>query len=365
MIIEEISEVTNTDDYTIYLVNKSPNPKVFWCFLERPEVFVDNPHVFANSTTNLQVYPNQPGQNSFTIPVQYVVGAGASNNPIEEGIKIQSSVSNDANIKDEWEVDYATVPPNRGPLMNKSGEASPDKTISIQSSSFEKERNEAQGWYSSMTFGIKTSNGFIGMTWDPDPAEKEIITPKLTFYVSVGTYSSSTLANFTTVSNHSAKISLSDFDLLNNATVTLESDGTWKVTKGKSSQLSIDSINSLVQSHLYLSKAHAELVSLATLKPYYSNLLPSSSQTDVIVDFDWLYDSYQDEQAPAGTFIQGTLTVTVALTAAFSVFLLSGVSFNMSGQVGTTTFNFSYNGSASSEFIKSLFVRGAEIYLKS
>lgn len=274
------------DQYTIYIVNESSSTQIFWCFLERPQELASDPKVFANSNTNLQIASRQPGINSFTIPVQYIVAAGASNNAVAPNILVQSSVTNNANLGDQWETFYASVPPNAGPTMTRYGTSGPSQSIQMASSPFEKEKNEAYGWYSNMTFGIRTSQGFMGMTWSPDPNQQRTLTPKLSFYVTIGNYDSNSLADFTTVSRSAAEISVpSSFDILNQTTVTYTSSGTWIVTPGKPKSSTAmlaasNSIDSLIQIEHYLSKAHADLIDSVKLSLSNPVLSSSSSQED-------------------------------------------------------------------------------------
>lgn len=251
------------DEYKIYLVNNSPSTQIFWCFLEKPEQLASDPLVFANSQANLQIESGQPGFNSFTIPVQYLVGASAGNEPVGSGVVVESSVINDASLKDQWYATYADVPPNQGPTMEKTGTASEDNTIEIKCNPFNKEKNEANNWYSNMSFGVQTPSGFIGMTWSPEPNKTKTLTPKLSFYVSVGSYGSNELVDFTTISNDAAEISVPDsFDAINETTVTYTETGEWIVTPGKPDSTDASNFARLIQSHLLLSKSHTELVGL-------------------------------------------------------------------------------------------------------
>ncbi|MBD2492837.1 hypothetical protein [Nostoc sp. FACHB-280] len=260
-----------TTEYTIYLVNNSSRTELFWCFLARPEELVNDPNVFANSNTNLSVSPNYGGINTFTIPVEYILGAGATNNAVAPNIRITSSITKKAKLTETWEAKYFDVPPYQGPEMSKSGSISPANTLSIESSPFEQQKNEAQGWFANMSFGIQTLQGFIGMTWSPAPNKKRILTPKLEFYVSIGDYGSNSLADWNEVSRGSAVISVpGSFDILGNTTVTYSSSGKWTVTPGKPPVVS-DLVSSLIQSHQLLSKAHTDLAALVKVKQYSIN----------------------------------------------------------------------------------------------
>ena len=156
------NDVTN---YKIYLVNKGSDGQNFWCFLQKPEMNLTG-DVFANSDTSLFVIPNYQGTNKFTIPLQYTVGAGASNDAVGLNIQIDSAIMEDASLEDMWDVEYATIPPKQGPTMSlEQGTQSPANTIGVKSNAFNKVLNEDGQWFSNMTFGIVTANGFIGITW--------------------------------------------------------------------------------------------------------------------------------------------------------------------------------------------------------
>ncbi len=227
--IEKLSTTTN---YTIYLKNEGADGKNFWCFLEKPEGLPTS-DVFANSSASLFVQPNYGGTNKFTIPLQYILGAGASNNAVAQGVQIDSSIIKNVQLREVWEADYATVPPNQGPEVSiVQGATSPDGTIGYNSNDFDKVKNENAKWYSSMSFGIQSPNGFLGVTWSPSPSDANTITPKFSFYISTGSFTSFELADIATVSKESAKVELKDFKNLE-ATVILTSRGTWLVEKGK------------------------------------------------------------------------------------------------------------------------------------
>src|SRR5699024_9444372 len=63
------------------------------------------------------------------------------------------------------------------------------------------------------------------------------ITPKLNFYITVGDYSSSSLADINSVANNSAMLDTSiDFDLNNTCTVVYSGKGEWSHFKGRPTQ---------------------------------------------------------------------------------------------------------------------------------
>ncbi|HEY3568614.1 MAG TPA: hypothetical protein VGP73_11835 [Thermoanaerobaculia bacterium] len=359
------------DNYTIYLVNKSAGDQIFWCFLEQPVELKSQAGVFANSAASLAVVPNYPGENYFTIPAQFVVGAGASNNAVGLNVRVTSAITQNANLTDQFSAEYTTVPPNKGPNLTLTGNGGKPTEISIASNGFNQANNENLGWFSNMSFGINTANGFMGMTWSPFPSQTRTLTPTLKFYVAVGSYGANTLAAYTTVSNQSAQLTTPRDFLRNEATVTYTATGTWLVTPGKPKASlfagAATTMDSLVDAHRYLARAHADLITLGGESAEQSRYLLSGSkeQEDTVVSVEWKDSSaLGDEAAAALTFLVGTLTVGTALSAAFTYFVLSGVRFQITrAPVGGTTVDFTYSGTQSANAIKDLLTAGAQILL--
>lgn len=223
------NSVTN---YTIYLRNESNNEQNFWAFLEKPEGLPNN-GVYANSSAVVYVSPGYGAINKLVIPLQYSLGAGASNYAVGLGVQIDSSVILRANLKETWETRYATIPPYQGPNLNTAqGHQASDNTISLITNSFDKAKNEDARWYSNASFGIQTQAGFLGVTWSPSPNEQHVITPGFSFYISTDSFQSGRLADLTTISRKAAKIDLSNFRN-QEVTVTLTRRGDWIVQPGK------------------------------------------------------------------------------------------------------------------------------------
>jgi hypothetical protein len=228
----------STTNYKIYLVNKGSNAQNFWCFLQEPEG-VPTSDIFANSNTMLSVVPNYPGTNTFTVPLQYKVAAGASNEAVGLNVKIDSAVMQNANLEQLWDADYVTVEGNQGPqgpgLTLNPSTVSPSGTIGIKSNDFNQSQNENEKWFSNMSFGLESASGFLGVTWSPSPSVTSTITPKFAFYIATGSFTSNSLVDMTTICNESQTVELSDFLNLE-ATVTLSATGTWSVTPGAPSE---------------------------------------------------------------------------------------------------------------------------------
>ena len=227
------------NQYNIYLVNQEVQSQIFWCFLDAPQG-LGSKKVYANSEVSLEVKPFNPHvQNSFTVPVQYQVEAGASNQAVKPKIEITSMDTYKTNTGEMWQVDYTTVPPNEGPSMNQASSPPPNSQppsssqILLSTNAFNQKTNIQNNWYESMSFGIMTEAGYIGTTWSPDPSETYTITPKLKFYIATGKYESNSLASYSQVSNGSAIVDTAQsFDAQLNCTVTLNSSGQWSVTPG-------------------------------------------------------------------------------------------------------------------------------------
>ena len=194
---------------------------------------MNDPGVWANSNTSLSVAPNTPAVNTFAISDNYVVGAGASDQPVQLSSNVSSFIVADAFEADYFDAIYADVPPREGPILVDSGAKSPQGTIAISANHFDQGSNEAQGWFGNMSFGIRLAQGFIGMSWSPHPGETTTLTPRLNFYVTIGFYSNNTLASWNQISNSSALLKIPNSFLFNKATVIYTSTGSWEVVPGE------------------------------------------------------------------------------------------------------------------------------------
>ncbi len=366
-----------TTEYTIYLVNESLDKKTFWCFLAPPKELEGNRDVFANSSTNLTIASKATSINFFTIPVQYVAGGAASNHALGLSLKVNSLSTRKVDLGDIWEIDYVTTADDctgkEGPSMKKLSDKVRDDQISLKSNPFNKEQNENCKWYSNMSFGIKTEDGFIGMTWSPSPSETTTLTPKLTFYVQIGEFGSNELASWTKVSNKAAVIQVPDSFQHYETTVTLNSTGGWDITPGAPpntvSAAASGFTDNLIDSHRSLLAAMTELWGLVKGKGGANLLLSGDTlssakkdQTDVVESVQWR-TSFKDKIS-GNTTLTGTITVKTALAAAFAYFILSGSKVRF--QVGSprpdaTQFEFSYDGTDSAGSIKKLFKPNAQI----
>ncbi|WP_294334460.1 hypothetical protein [uncultured Sphingomonas sp.] len=347
-----------TTNYTIYLVNQSSTTQTFWCFLTRPQELASDPNVFANSSASLAIRSNDPSTNSFTIPVQYVVAAGASNQAVGLNVQINSSISQNADLGQIWEAKYENAPPKMGPSLTLDSSSVGPKSLKIVTNPFNQEQNEALNWFSNQSFGIETESGFMGMTWSPSPNQSRTLTPKLSFYVSAGSFGDSELADWTQVSNNAAQVSVPTSFSANACTVTYLNNGTWSVTPGKPPQMLFKENLSLLGTE--------DIAQLLALSYIDTNKI----QQDTVKSVYWkntteALDAETEEEGEAAlltnTFLTGTVTVTAALTAAFTYFVLSGVQFTVIGNPQGTTVNFTYNGTMSAQAVQNLLVAGAQI----
>ena len=346
--------------YTIHLRNTQANKQPFWCFLSEPESGI-NAKVFANSSANLTV-PTYTGSqdNYFSIPLQYMVQAGASNNAVGLNTRIVSNVKEDTDLGLGWLATY--FPLNEGPTLDQEGTCPTDE-LDITTNNFDKSKEPLNKWYGNLTYGVKSQNGFMGVTWSPDPGKLYRIKPKVQFYVSVGDFSSNTLADMTAISSAAASITENSFDGNYECTVVLNTDGTWKVFKGNLNQ-SVSALEKLMESHLHMSSAHAAMVDL--LKNTNTAVASKADPDD-----EWAVSSgvtidsgaLDNDQAMAGGgFITGTISIRSAIGLGFVYMIASGIKVSVTNRSPDgLKWKFSYNGSASSQALKEAFEAGKEI----
>lgn len=350
-----------TTEYSIYLVNKGASQKTFWAFLQRPEELKSDKKVFANSSAQLAVEPDHHAYDRFVIPVQYMVGAGASTQSVGLRTKVVSDFPQQTDLGEAWLAEYATVPPQKGPNITKTGESPGAERIMISSNGFDKVKNDQAGWFENMSFGIQTEAGYMGMTWAPDPKDARTITPKLTFYISTGDFGSNELADWTTVSTDAAEVTSRDFDEQLNATVTLLSDGSFSVNPGKPKiSPKADLFASLVDSHNSLTKAHGDLVKFLHQPGLMSPSFAQDLQEDIVADVEW--DESVAEDGEYHTYLTGEISVTTAVKAAAAFFVLSSCYFDITKVSDDgMSIRFIYSGQKGAEHIKNLLTAGKKI----
>ena len=344
------------DFYTIYVVNKGGTTKDFWCFLSTPKMSVSS-QIFANSAANLAVDPNAQSTNSFTIPVQYSIGAGASNNAIGLGVKVKSNASADVELGDVWNAHYADAPPPKGPKLVQ-GDSGITKTIRVITSQFDQVANNKAKWHQSQSFGIETAQGFMGVTWEPDPDDDTTITPVMSFYIATGKFTRYALADMDTVSHSSAKIPLTAFSNANEAWVVLDGSGHWHVSDTDPSLSLANQLDKMLESHQHLCATHAQLTQMLG-----GSTSAAAANEDQIESVKW--GKVQAEADDEGGVITVTGTMVVAVAVTMTTFVCSGTSFTATGSNdGGYTWSFIYTGQKTLETLKHILIEGAKILYK-
>ena len=217
------------NQYTIYLQNQSDSDQTFWCFLQKPDQLVAEPGVYANSAARLKIRSNSPATDTFVIPAQFIVAVDSSNKAVGLNVKVDSTNSLPADLGTGFQAGFSTD--NSEPTLTKSGAAPSTDSLSILVNNFNTGECITNKWFPSVSFGIKTEDYFIGMSWAPNPGQTRVIKPKLAFYVAVGSYGTNPLASFADFSNTAQSLGLSDFSQ-GSATVIYQQDGTWKLNRG-------------------------------------------------------------------------------------------------------------------------------------
>lgn len=375
--------------YKINVINKTQQSVVMWTFLDAPESNIKS-EVFANSDAFQTVPPSVPGlANSFTIPLQYWVKAGASNAAVGLDILIDSSVSHKTALQQQWSTVYTLARGERtGPTMANSNEPPLPGADEVQilTNPFNKAEEKLFSWYGSMTWGVQSKNGFLGVSWSPDANQIYRIKPKVKFFVATGTYSSDTLADIAGISRTSANISEANFDGNLECTVTLKADRTWSVEPGPpvslraaaEAQFRRDVMQNLVNAHVQLASAHRGLIELTHLETMASSLpvLPSTKDSlfgpeerisnGVHVDSKAVLVESTDASDPqddvAVDIITGTLTLSAAIGIGFGFFLASAITLRITRtHADGVTFDFEYDGAAGRAAIMEAFRWGQEI----
>ena len=219
-------------EYIIYVINQSAETQQFWLFLAQAQGFEGN-QVFANSSAYMTVPANFPEGPSFSIPVRYLVVAGAQNNPVGLDIMIAPGYQLNTELDEQWNIQYAEPTQHRPPTMRIAGSIANPNALLLQTLPYDKDEEAQANWYANQSFGIETPQGYIGMTWSPNPGQPLTLTPNLTFYVAIGDYGVNQLASLEQVANNAAVVTApNSFDAGNEATVTCTQEGRWIVAPG-------------------------------------------------------------------------------------------------------------------------------------
>ena len=354
--------------YKIHLKNLHSADKTFWCFLNTPDSDIST-EVFANSSARLTVAQFEPGRDdSFTIPLQYVVKAGASNQAVALKTLIQSSISKNTDLASSWMANY--FPANKGPALAPYSDQPASDEVDVLTNGFDKSREPLDKWYSSLTFGVQSDNGFLGVTWSPDPSETYRIRPKVQFYVATGSYEENTLASITSISSTSANITEDSFDGNYECTVTLLTTGKWKVEKGNTNQsLTLRASNALVdlaKTQLLLATAHTDLVDLIK-NPQEYEVSPEVDLQDTLAESNGIIinsgDDFSVSLSETSKLITGSISLAAAIGVGFAYILATGITLKIKKtKKNGLEFDFEYSGSKSAQEVKDAFGLGKEIY---
>jgi len=221
-----------TTTYTFNLRNLQQDPVTMWLFLAAPSFAVDPADVYQNSNTFLQVPSYNPNNSQiFQANVQYFLQAAQQSAPVQIGTQVISQANQDANLNNGYQVTYSSVKGGFPTIKPGSTERTPtDDNMVAETNKF----LPVENYYNSLTFGVVTTTGITGVTWEPKPNLDYAITPTLTFYIAVGGYQSNILAQIdaTGVDNAVIKSGFTgNFDQFGNTWVTYNIDGTWTVDK--------------------------------------------------------------------------------------------------------------------------------------
>lgn len=218
--------------YKINLYNLQQSTQTMWCFLGEQDIKPYAP-VYANSNTFLMVPPFNNGtiDNSFTIPLQYVIQAGASNNPVELNTRISTNASQYTDLGMEWLASYFPEPSRRYPELRLEGTTSNNQLV-VATNSYNKVDESINSWYGSMTYGMEYTGNLIGLTWSPEPNFTYQIKPRIAFYVAIGSFESDTLVDINMISRESALVTEYDFNENNECTVIRHENGSWSIRPG-------------------------------------------------------------------------------------------------------------------------------------
>ena len=357
-------------EYKINLINKSTKAEKFWCFLSQPESDISS-KVFANSSTFLTVPVfNGTQSNSFTVPLQYIVGVGASNNAVGLDIKIESAVAESTDLGVAWEASYTQQTGEKIPPKLANIGTAPTNQLTISTNQYKKADEPLNNWFGNMTYGVRSLEGFLGITWSPDPGSTYQIRPKVKFYVAIGSFQTNTLADINTISRQSAEINEDDFDGNFECTVTRTPDGGWSVVPGPPpSNVTISLASSselLLKAHYELAEAHNQLVELVSeevaLATPLTPVLALNDQEETRISEGVKIDKQEFLGVEVDQVITGTITVREAVGIGFLFMVASGIRVSITGSSADgLRFSFRYVGSLGAQAIVNAFRAGMSI----
>ncbi|NEQ35968.1 MAG: hypothetical protein F6K40_06585 [Okeania sp. SIO3I5] len=226
----QVKAATAITSYTFNLRNLERNPVEMWLFLDSPQFSQDPGEIFQNSNTFLEIPPYTPEETQkFVAHVQYKLEATQQNEPVGLDTYITSDFSKEVDLKNGYLVEYSSDKGGYPTIEDYNTSRQPtSKNLIAQTNKFE----PVPDYYNALTFGVTTTEGTTGVTWEPEPNIDYTITPTLTFYIATGEYQENVLAQIDATSAENAKITTGyggDFNNFNNVWVTYNQDGTWTV----------------------------------------------------------------------------------------------------------------------------------------
>ncbi|ETI62022.1 hypothetical protein D104_02220 [Marinomonas profundimaris] len=352
------------DNYKIFIVNKTSSKKQFWAFLSEPEDTFSS-DLYLNSSAYITIKPNNTKQlNSFTIPLQYSTEAGCSNNAVGLNTVIESSITEKVDLTDGLTAAFTISDEHLGPDLSSpvSGTADPGK-VEVEVDPFAQNDEEKYSWYPSLTFGVQSQQGFMGYSWSPEPGETYKIKPKVKFYIATGSWESNQLLDMSSISTDSAEVTENDFDTKLECTVTLE-NGEWTVTKGRPLTVN-DQLIQMIESHNYLSKSHAQLISLIAEASLITDLTVEDKEKSRSDGVEYPFKPKKQDKAlsqdVASPFIYGRIALSSAIGFGFTYMFASGTKFKLVKRNSGTDFIIGYDGDKAAEQVRELLKVGAAL----
>ena len=376
-----------TTNYKINLINLMTEPQKMWAFLDKPDANITS-EIFANSETYLTV-PVYTGtqRNSFTIPLQYVVKVGATNRAVGLETLILSQDADNTDLLEQWMVKYFLEQGERqGPTLGKISQDPPPAsgTVEVTTNNYVKANEPLYKWWGNMTWGVESQNGFLGVTWSPQPGKKYGIKPKVKFYIATGEFKSNVLADINVVSAKSAVITEASFDGNQECTVTMGKDGRWSVTPGGPDvveafirgemAMRATLTGQLIEAHSHLCSAHDRLIAMVMQTTGYTIIGsggspaapqlgkgPEARESKGIKLKDTSASECDGDGDPM-VLITGTITIATAIAAGFLYMWSAGIKLRVK-YTSTDGLNvdFSYSGTESSQAVLDAFASGKEI----
>jgi hypothetical protein len=222
-----------SNTYTIYIFNHTSYTQNFFCFLAPPREMANESEIYVTTSSSLSVPPNAPGQYSFVFQDDYLVGAQATERRAFPGAEFRRKGLNldKARIRDQWSADFTVGTITS--FMTRYGTDSPPGTITLKIMDFSKEKLAERGLAALASFGIGDASNFTGVVWSPPSGEIRIMTPAMQFLVVAGNDRADTLFRWDMVSRSVPFPPIDPrFFEQGKCTVTLEENGSWRVTRG-------------------------------------------------------------------------------------------------------------------------------------